>query len=57
MLIVGWGRGDEGSLGEEYFIVKNSFGSDWGEGGFARISSKASPQLPYGTCNILSSAS
>jgi C1A family cysteine protease len=34
--IVGWGR-DE-LFGKDYFIIKNSFGKDWGLDGFARIS-------------------
>lgn len=55
VLIVGWGRSDD-EFGDEYFIVKNSFGSSWGEGGFARLSTKASATLPYGTCNILLAA-
>ena len=41
VLIVGWGRSDD-EFGDEYFIVKNSFGSSWGEAGFARISTKSS---------------
>ena len=40
VLLVGWGR-DE-FLDEEYFIVKNHFGEEWGEKGYARISSKLS---------------
>ena len=33
--IVGWGR-DE-LYAKEYFIIKNSFGTDWGVNGFAKI--------------------
>ena len=50
-LVVGWGH-DE-TFDEDYFIVKNSFGSSWGEQGFVRISTKVSPRLPFGSCNIL----
>ena len=34
--IVGWGKDED--FDKEYFIVKNSFGTDWGEDGYARIS-------------------
>lgn len=51
VLIVGWGRE---SNGDDYFLVKNSFGSDWGIDGYAKISAKASKRLPLGSCNILS---
>jgi C1A family cysteine protease len=52
VLIVGWGIEDNG---DEYFMIKNSFGTDWGENGYAKISTKASRRLPLGSCNILSS--
>lgn len=52
VLLVGWGR-DE-FLDQEYFVVKNHFGEEWGEKGYARISTKMSEQVPHGTCNILS---
>jgi cathepsin B len=32
--IVGW---DEDTNGQEYWIIENSWGSDWGENGFAKI--------------------
>jgi hypothetical protein len=36
--VVGWGRGKAGSYGDvSYWIVRNSWGSDWNEGGFFRI--------------------
>ena len=35
MLAVGWGYDND--LKRQYILVKNSFGSEWGEGGFARI--------------------
>lgn len=39
VLIVGWGRD---KLDQEYFIIKNSFGENWGEKGYARISTTIS---------------
>ena len=39
VVLVGWGV-DE--YEQEYFIIKNHFGKDWGEKGYARISTKVS---------------
>lgn len=50
VLIVGW---DRESNGDEYFLIKNSFGENWGDKGYAKISTKVSATLPKGTCNIL----
>ena len=52
VLIVGWGV--ETQFNREYFIIKNSFGTDWGENGFAKISTSLSSELNGGSCNVLS---
>lgn len=51
--IVGWGR--ELSFEKDYFIIKNSFGTDWGQDGFAKISVDNNEQNKSGSCGILSS--
>jgi len=53
VLIVGWGVEEE--FDREYLIIKNSFGTDWGENGYARISTSLSENLNGGSCNVLSS--
>ena len=35
VLAVGYGRD---STGEEYVVIKNSWGDDWGENGFGKVS-------------------
>mmetsp|Transcript_6610 Transcript_6610/g.10628 ORF Transcript_6610/g.10628 Transcript_6610/m.10628 type:complete len:137 (-) Transcript_6610:41-451(-) len=37
MLAVGYGTSDDGTF---YYIVKNTYGADWGENGYVRIGSK-----------------
>ena len=41
VLAVGYGK--EGSTG--YFIIKNSWGSGWGEGGFGKIAMSDGPGI------------
>jgi C1A family cysteine protease len=47
------GFGTDHSFGQEYFIIKNSFGTDWGMSGYAKISTSNSPKNVLGSCNIL----
>mmetsp|Transcript_1356 Transcript_1356/g.2403 ORF Transcript_1356/g.2403 Transcript_1356/m.2403 type:complete len:158 (-) Transcript_1356:75-548(-) len=49
--IVGFGK--DYTYDREYFIVKNSFGKDWGKNGYAKIAAHNSPALVLGSCNIL----
>jgi len=48
ILAVGYGTTSDGV---DYFIVKNSWGTSWGEGGYLRIGAKSTSE--YGICGIL----
>lgn len=56
--IVGFGKTEKGTIEsswcEDYWIARNSFGSQWGEQGFFKLcADKAgSSKKPYGTCHI-----
>ena len=48
------GLGKDSKTGQNYFIVRNSWGADWGEKGYIRISSDIGG---YGVCGILGDSS
>lgn len=49
MLAVGYDNSTDGPDGR-YFIVKNSFGEEWGEAGYIRVRMNGDG---FGTCGIL----
>lgn len=51
--LVGFGVDESNLVCQEYWIVKNSWGPEWGENGFMRLC-KEDFKLEYGTCNIRS---
>lgn len=51
--IVGFGTDTTNKVCQKFWLVKNSWGTDWGEKGFFRIC-REDDQLTFGTCNIRS---
>jgi hypothetical protein len=50
--VVGVGYGTDKKTGQDYVIIKNSWGKWWGDGGFAKIAADNS-YMSGGTCGIL----
>ena len=48
VFLVGYGTSNDGT---DYWLIVNTWGSDWGDGGTAKLA-RVSDE-PYGTCGIL----
>ena len=53
--IVGFGVDGLNTVCKKYWLVKNSWGSDWGENGFMRVC-REDKEMALGTCSIRSEA-
>ncbi len=53
--IVGFGVDGLNSVCKKYWLVKNSWGSEWGENGFMRVC-REDKEMALGTCSIRSEA-
>jgi hypothetical protein len=51
-VVVGWGVDEESD--KPYWLVKNSYGQDWGENGYARLEMSFDPATNYGVCGFFS---
>ena len=53
MLLVGY----DTTASPPYWIIRNSFGADWGEKGYARVKMVSSSVSPYGPCGMYTMSS
>ena len=49
-VITGWGRDD--ASGQYYWILRNTYGDGWGEGGYARLAFGRDPETGFGACAL-----
>jgi cathepsin L len=49
VVLVGYGTEN----GQDYYILRNSWGTSWGEGGYMRISRNSEKYAPWGVCGVL----
>ena len=49
--IVGHGTDVSNAACKNYWLIKNSWGTDWGEDGFMRVC-REDDNVPDGTCNV-----
>eukprot|EP00927_Polykrikos_kofoidii_P016157 TRINITY_DN17260_c0_g2_i1.p1 TRINITY_DN17260_c0_g2~~TRINITY_DN17260_c0_g2_i1.p1 ORF type:complete len:404 (+),score=72.35 TRINITY_DN17260_c0_g2_i1:72-1283(+) len=51
--LFGYGEGKSGGeIGQSYWLVRNSWGGSWGEGGFIRLHRKSTPEAEQAHCGI-----
>ena len=49
-VLTGWGK--DASTGQYYWILRNTYGDRWGEGGYARLAFGRDPETGFGACAL-----